>query len=157
MAKKTIEFRNFRNAQVPLEIVAGHLTMDLKPKTRFCTSETVDATDCGNRHVRDRRLQFLDRLQKTLVWTPHLSPGASVSSGAQLAVKGSGGDKLDAVSKKHWFGLIIYHPSCCHDSHTTKGLWTITKLTQLTVKWMSRVFTFKPRVHQTIWAYGVYW
>ena len=30
--EKTIEFRNFQNAQVPLEVVAGHLTMDLKPK-----------------------------------------------------------------------------------------------------------------------------
>ena len=32
VAEKTIEFRNFQNAQVPLEVVAGHLTMDLKPK-----------------------------------------------------------------------------------------------------------------------------
>ena len=32
VAKKTKEFRNFRSAQVPLEEVAGHLTMDLEPK-----------------------------------------------------------------------------------------------------------------------------
>ena len=32
VTKKTIEFRNFQNAKVPLEAVAGHLTMDLKPK-----------------------------------------------------------------------------------------------------------------------------
>ena len=32
VAEKTIEFRNFQNAKVPLEVVAGHLTMDLKPK-----------------------------------------------------------------------------------------------------------------------------
>ena len=32
VAEKTIEFRNFHNAKVPLEVVAGHLTMDLKPK-----------------------------------------------------------------------------------------------------------------------------
>ena len=32
VAKKTNKFRNFRSAQVPLEVVDGHLTMDLKPK-----------------------------------------------------------------------------------------------------------------------------
>ena len=32
VAEKTIEFRNLQNAHVPLEVVAGHLTMDLKPK-----------------------------------------------------------------------------------------------------------------------------
>ena len=32
VAEKTIEFRNFQNAQVPLEVVAGHLTMDFQPK-----------------------------------------------------------------------------------------------------------------------------
>ena len=32
VAEKTIEFRNFQNVQVPREVVAGHLTMDLKPK-----------------------------------------------------------------------------------------------------------------------------
>ena len=32
VAEKTIEFRNFRNVQVPIEVVAGHLTMDLPPK-----------------------------------------------------------------------------------------------------------------------------
>ena len=32
VAQKTIEFRNFENAKVPLEVVAGHLTMDLKPE-----------------------------------------------------------------------------------------------------------------------------
>ena len=32
VAEKTIEFRNFRNAKVPLEVVAGRLTLDLKPK-----------------------------------------------------------------------------------------------------------------------------
>ena len=32
VAEKTIEFRNFQNAQVPLEVVAGQLTMDLQPK-----------------------------------------------------------------------------------------------------------------------------
>ena len=32
VAEKTIEFRNFRNAKVPLEVLAGHLTMDLQPK-----------------------------------------------------------------------------------------------------------------------------
>ena len=32
VAQKTIEFRNIQNAKVPLEVVAGHLTMDLRPK-----------------------------------------------------------------------------------------------------------------------------
>ena len=32
LAEGTIEFRNFQNDKVPLEVVAGHLTMDLKPK-----------------------------------------------------------------------------------------------------------------------------
>ena len=31
VAEKTIEFRTFQNAKVPLEVVAGHLTLDLKP------------------------------------------------------------------------------------------------------------------------------
>ena len=30
--QKTIEFRDFQNAKVPLEVVAGHFTIDLKPK-----------------------------------------------------------------------------------------------------------------------------
>ena len=32
VAEKAIEFRTFQNTKVPLEVVAGHLTMDLKPK-----------------------------------------------------------------------------------------------------------------------------
>ena len=48
VAKKTIECRNFRNAQVPLGVVAGHLMMHLKPK---------------HASVRDRVLQSFDRLQ----------------------------------------------------------------------------------------------
>ena len=32
VAEKTIEFRNFQNNQVPLEVVAGRLTIDLQPK-----------------------------------------------------------------------------------------------------------------------------
>ena len=32
VAENTIEFRNFQNAQVPLEVVAGLLTMDLQPQ-----------------------------------------------------------------------------------------------------------------------------
>ena len=32
VAQKTVEVRNFQNARVPLEVAAGHLTMDLKPK-----------------------------------------------------------------------------------------------------------------------------
>ena len=32
VAEKTLEFRNFQNDKVLLEVVAGHLTMDLKPK-----------------------------------------------------------------------------------------------------------------------------
>ena len=32
VAEKTIEFRNFQSAQVPLEVVTGDLAMDLKPK-----------------------------------------------------------------------------------------------------------------------------
>ena len=58
MAEKTIEFRNFQNAQVPLEVVAGHLTMDLKTKPQMCDQE------------RQRRIQFFNHLQKTLVTPP---------------------------------------------------------------------------------------
>ena len=32
VAEKTIEFETFQNAKVPLEVVAGHLTVDLQPK-----------------------------------------------------------------------------------------------------------------------------
>ena len=31
LAEGTVEFRNFQNDKVPLEVIAGHLTMDLKP------------------------------------------------------------------------------------------------------------------------------
>ena len=32
VAEKTIEFQTFQNAKVPVEVVAGHLTLDLKPE-----------------------------------------------------------------------------------------------------------------------------
>ena len=32
VTEKAIEFRNFQNAKVLLEVVAGHLTMDLQPE-----------------------------------------------------------------------------------------------------------------------------
>ena len=110
MAKKTIEFRDFQNAQVPLEVVAGHLTMDLKPKHAFCTSETVDATDVGQARQGQSSTVF-----KNI--------------------------DLDSSS--------LTHP-VARQPHRQRTL-TITKMTQLTVKWMSRVFTFMPRVHRAIW------
>ena len=41
VAEKTIEFRNFQDALVPLEVVAGHLTMDLKPKHASALQEQL--------------------------------------------------------------------------------------------------------------------
>ena len=45
VAQRTIEFRNFQNAKVPLEVVAGHLTMDLKPKRASALQKQVDTSD----------------------------------------------------------------------------------------------------------------
>ena len=39
--EKTIEFRNFQNAKVPLEVVAGHLTMDFQPKPASALQEQL--------------------------------------------------------------------------------------------------------------------
>ena len=85
MAEKTIEFRNFENAQVPLEVVAGHLTMDLQPKHASALQKQL-TPQMWEQARQGQEGQFFDRLQTT------------------------------------WFGLIIYHRSCCHDSHTAKGL-----------------------------------
>ena len=52
VAEKTIEFRTFQNAKVPLEVVAGHLTLDLKPKRASALQKQL--TPQMNRHVRDR-------------------------------------------------------------------------------------------------------
>ena len=39
VAEKTIEFRNFQNAKIPLEVVAGQLTMDSQPKPASALQE----------------------------------------------------------------------------------------------------------------------
>ena len=50
MAEKTIEFQTFQNVKVPLEVVAGQLTMDLQPKhARQGTEEDVFMTPTGRR------------------------------------------------------------------------------------------------------------
>ena len=85
-AEKTNEFRNFRNAQVPLEVVAGHLTMDLQP-----------------RHASALLRQLMPQM-----W--------------EQGRQGQEATILRPSSENIRFGLIIYHPSCCHDSHTAKGL-----------------------------------
>ena len=73
VAEKTIEFQTFQNAQVPLEVVGGHLTEDLQPKHASARLRQIDHHRRGNRHARDRRLPFFDRLRKKLVWTCHQS------------------------------------------------------------------------------------
>ena len=46
VAEKTINFETFEKKKVPREVVAGHLTGS-PVEARFCTSETLDATDVG--------------------------------------------------------------------------------------------------------------
>ena len=69
----------------------------------------------------------------------------------EQARAGTGGYNSSTVFRKHWFGLIICYPSCCHDSHHRQRTLNTTKPTQITVKWKSRVFTFRPQVCRTIW------
>ena len=59
VVQKTFEFRNIPEAKVPLEVVAGHLRLDLKPKH----ASSLQRHRCGNRHVMDRRRHF-NRVQK---------------------------------------------------------------------------------------------
>ena len=47
VAQKTVEFRNFLYAKVPLEVVAGHLTMDLKPELASSLQKRSNNTDVG--------------------------------------------------------------------------------------------------------------
>ena len=47
VAHKTVEFRNFLNAKVPLEVVAGHLTIDLKPEHASSLQKRLNNTDVG--------------------------------------------------------------------------------------------------------------
>ena len=47
VAQKTIEFENFQNAKVPLEVVAGHLTMDIKPEHASSLQKRSNNTDVG--------------------------------------------------------------------------------------------------------------
>ena len=47
VAQKTVEFRNFLNAKVPLDVVAGHLTMDLKPELASSLQKRLNNTDVG--------------------------------------------------------------------------------------------------------------
>ena len=73
VAEKTIDFRNFQNDKVPLEIVAGHLTSDLKPKQASALQKTVDTSDVRTGTSGVRRSHFFDRLQKKMVWIHHPS------------------------------------------------------------------------------------
>ena len=45
VAEGTVEFRNSQNVKVPLEVVADHLTMDLKPKHASALSKQLTPQD----------------------------------------------------------------------------------------------------------------
>ena len=47
VAEKTIEFQTFQNVRVLVEVVAGHLTVELQPKHALALQKTVNATDMG--------------------------------------------------------------------------------------------------------------
>ena len=60
VAEETIELRNFQNSQLPLEVVAGHLTMDLQQSTPQMWEQARQGQEAA----------ILHRLQKTLVYHP---------------------------------------------------------------------------------------
>ena len=96
MAEMTIEFRNFQNDKVPLEVVAGHLTMDLKPK-------------------------HASALQKQL--TPQMWEQARQGQEATILRPSSGKIGLDSSSITHHVAMTATPPkdSCPHQTDTVHG------------------------------------
>ena len=72
VAEKTIEFRNFKNAQVPLEVVAGHLTMDLKPKHASALQKQL-TPQMWEQARQGQEAIILRPSSEKLVWTYHRS------------------------------------------------------------------------------------
>ena len=107
VAEKTIEFQTFQNVKVPLEVVAGHLTMDLQPKH---ASDIVDATDVGT--CTNRRLPLLfDRLQKRLVWPypqSHIFLPQLPHSRKTLTIT-----KVTRRTVRQMFRVVIFKPQVC--------------------------------------------
>ena len=72
VAQKTVEFRNFQNAKVPLEVVAGHLTMDLKPKHASALQKQL-TTQMWEQARQGQVSTILPPSSEKLVWTHHRS------------------------------------------------------------------------------------
>ena len=72
VAEKTMEFRNFQNAKVPLEVVAGHLTMDLKPKHASALQKQLTPQMWEQTH-QGQEATIPRPSSEKLVWTYHRS------------------------------------------------------------------------------------
>ena len=94
VAEKTLEFRNFQNDKVPLEVVAGDLTMDLKPK-------------------------HASALQKQL--TPQMWEQARHGQEATTLRLSSGKSGLDSSSITHHVATIATLPVDSSDHQTDTG------------------------------------
>ena len=72
VAQKTIEFRNFQNDKVPLEVAAGHSTTNLTPKQAWAPQKQL--THQMREQARQRQeVTVLPPSSEKLFWTHHPS------------------------------------------------------------------------------------
>ena len=115
VAEKTIEFETFQNAKVPLEVVAGHLTMDLQPKRASAPQKQL-APEMREQVRQGQEATILRPSSENvvLVWPYHQSHHVATTAKPQEdsdshqtdtahgQTNGSSGDFQDSSLPNHW-------------------------------------------------------
>ena len=73
VAERAIEFRNFQNAKVLLEVVAGHSTMDLQPEHASALQKQLTLEMWEQARQGQEATILRSYLDFFLVWTHHRS------------------------------------------------------------------------------------